>query len=425
MPSWADRLVPAAPSADAETLRRARLTVLLSAVLIGTALTYAVFYGAVVRFPAGAVLTGGGGAGAAAALAVFGARSSFRALGHTLTCVFYAVLVGLVSQTGGLPSPVTPWLAMPPMFAALLLGRRGAAGWAALGVLTIVALYAATIAGARFPVGYAAAWATPVTFASYAGLVGCSAVLLFVFEDIRAAAQARAEAASAALARMAYHDALTGLSNRARFLERLGAALARARAAGDPARVAVLLLDLDGFKGVNDSLGHAAGDTVLAEVAARLLNATRGCDTVARLGGDEFAVLLEVAREDAAAVVVAERILAALAAPFVLDGRQARVGASVGIARSAAGADARAGSDAAVDVGTAGDAQAPRGDVAAVMRAADVAMYRAKALGKGRWVWFEAEMEGAPLQAPAAPVAPLDLRGGPFPGPFGAASPAC
>ena len=215
------------------------------------------------------------------------------------------------------------------------------------------------------------------------------------------------------------------MSNRARFLERLGAALARARAAGDPARVAVLLLDLDGFKGVNDSLGHAAGDAVLAEVAARLLNATRGCDTVARLGGDEFAVLLEVAREDAAAAVVAERILAALAAPFVLDGRQARVGASVGIARSAAGADACAGSDLAVDVGTAGDAQAPRGDVAAVMRAADVAMYRAKALGKGRWVRFEAGMEGAPLQAPAAPVAPLDLRGGPCTGPFGAASPAC
>jgi diguanylate cyclase (GGDEF)-like protein/PAS domain S-box-containing protein len=220
-------------------------------------------------------------------------------------------------------------------------------------------------------------------------LLGEPAVRGYVFNtrDVTERAELEAE-----LTRQAYHDALTGLPNRVRFGERLAAALARARADGDPGRVAVLVLDLDGFKTVNDSLGHAHGDRLLIEVAARLLNATRGCDTVARLGGDEFAVLLEQVREDADAAAVAERVIAALRPAFVVDGRHAFVGTSVGIAR---GAGAR---------GPAGAAAASDDPVATVLRDADAAMYQAKAQGKGRWALFEPAMH-------TAAVARLALEG--------------
>ena len=179
-----------------------------------------------------------------------------------------------------------------------------------------------------------------------------------------------------AFAHQARHDPLTGLANRVRLHERIAHAL------GGPApeRVSVLVLDLDGFKRVNDSLGHAAGDALLVQVAARLLGSTRGSDTVARLGGDEFAVLLENTRGPDDSMQVAERILQALRVPFVLDGADAVVGTSVGIARAA--------TDGAVTPGA--DADAARVD--ALLRDADLAMYRAKAAGKGRYMFFEPVM---------------------------------
>ncbi len=160
-----------------------------------------------------------------------------------------------------------------------------------------------------------------------------------------------------ALAHQAYHDPLTGLANRARFDERLERALAGPRAAD----VAILMVDLDDFKLVNDRLGHAAGDRVLVAVAERLLDATRGCDTVARLGGDEFTVLLENVGTTADAEVAARRIVQSLAAPFDVDGVAARVGASVGIARPGPGV----------------------ADAPSMLRRADAAMYHVKARGKG------------------------------------------
>ena len=170
----------------------------------------------------------------------------------------------------------------------------------------------------------------------------------------------------------AFHDSLTGLPNRALFLDRLELAHARARRSGLP--IAVLFMDLDAFKNVNDSLGHAAGDELLVLVAGRLRRCLRPADTAARFGGDEFAVLLEDLDAPAAAATVAQRVLDALRAPFLIQGQEVLVGASIGIASSA-----HPGSDD-------------------LLRNADLAMYRAKGLGKGRYQVFEPGMHVAVLE---------------------------
>ncbi|HLO65795.1 MAG TPA: diguanylate cyclase [Holophaga sp.] len=161
------------------------------------------------------------------------------------------------------------------------------------------------------------------------------------------------------MTRLAHYDQLTGLPNRALFMDRLGRFLARARRHETP--FAVLYMDLDAFKAVNDTLGHAAGDALLAEVGRRLQACVRESDTVARMGGDEFTVLLEDAanREDAGRV--AEQIVATISRPYAIQGAEVRVGISIGVAfHPLDGSD----SDA-------------------LLRAADAALYRAKDAGRG------------------------------------------
>jgi diguanylate cyclase (GGDEF)-like protein/PAS domain S-box-containing protein len=169
------------------------------------------------------------------------------------------------------------------------------------------------------------------------------------------------------LRHQAFHDVLTGLPNRALFADRVEHALVRAQRAEET--IAVLLIDLDDFKSINDSLGHATGDQLLVEVAARLDASMRGADTVARLGGDEFAVILEDHKSAAGAERAADRILSAFAIPVELGERSFPIAASVGIARAQRGA-------------TATD----------LLRDADVAMYVAKGLGKNRHVAFAPSM---------------------------------
>jgi diguanylate cyclase (GGDEF)-like protein len=167
----------------------------------------------------------------------------------------------------------------------------------------------------------------------------------------------------------ALHDALTGLPNRTLFLDRLEQSLRRARRRGPGSGAAVLFLDLDRFKVVNDSLGHQAGDQLLQAVALRLDAALRPGDTVARMGGDEFTVLLEDTTDAREATVVAERVLSTLAAPFTVAGRELFLSGSIGI--SLGGTDV---------------------DPKELIRDADVAMYRAKAGGKARHAVFDAQM---------------------------------
>lgn len=167
----------------------------------------------------------------------------------------------------------------------------------------------------------------------------------------------------------ASHDPLTGLPNRRMFEEVLGKAIARSGRSGAP--LAVLFVDLDGFKGVNDTMGHAAGDRVLTATARRLAAAVRPGDVVARLGGDEFAVLCEDVGSGGNASNIAERIVRAMGVPFPVGGRGAEISASVGVALSFDGVEE------------------PR----ALVHRADEAMYVAKEQGKARFVVAGAGVE--------------------------------
>jgi len=177
----------------------------------------------------------------------------------------------------------------------------------------------------------------------------------------------------ARLAHQAFHDALTGLPNRALFLDRLEHALARGRRDGG-SPCAVLFLDLDRFKQVNDSLGHAAGDQLLVAVTTALCACLRDTDTLARFGGDEFALLLEEVGDLNGALRVADRLIAALAPALPVAGREIVVSTSVGLALSAG----------------------PEDTPADLLRFADVALYRAKESGRGRCeVFYPGMGEGA------------------------------
>jgi diguanylate cyclase (GGDEF)-like protein/PAS domain S-box-containing protein len=168
----------------------------------------------------------------------------------------------------------------------------------------------------------------------------------------------------------ALHDPLTGLPNRALFMDRLEQALERAKRRPDKL-FAVLFLDVDRFKAINDARGHAAGDELLRALAGRLQACLRGVDTVARLGGDEFAFLIEEVEGPADATRAASRILADVAAPFNIGGRDERATSSVGI--------------------TLGPRHYEH--AADMLRDADVAMYRAKAQGRGRQQVFDRSMQ--------------------------------
>ena len=188
--------------------------------------------------------------------------------------------------------------------------------------------------------------------------------------------------AEARIAHIARHDALTGLPNRILFHDRLDQAVAQARR-GQGA--ALLYLDLDRFKEVNDTLGHPVGDALLREVATRLQAVLREGDTLARLGGDEFAVIQLGLEQPQDASRLAQRLVEAISQPFILDGRQVVVGTSIGIALAP------------------GDGL----EADQLVKGADMALYRAKSEARGRWRYFEPAMDANLRQRRALE---MDLR---------------
>jgi diguanylate cyclase (GGDEF)-like protein/PAS domain S-box-containing protein len=167
---------------------------------------------------------------------------------------------------------------------------------------------------------------------------------------------------------LAHYDELTGLANRSMFSQSLSHAIAKAQRNGR--ELAVLFIDLDRFKNINDTLGHGAGDSVLKEVAERLHGCLRESDTVGRLSGDEFVVLLEEMPQSMHCTEVAQKILAAIARPFALDTQEFHLTASIGISTYPADSE----------------------DLQGLLKNADVAMYRAKELGKNNFQFYSAQM---------------------------------
>lgn len=236
-----------------------------------------------------------------------------------------------------------------------------------LAVLTLAILVApATLVVQLLDGSVLDAWPVAVGSAAMSLLVvGRMAV---VIRDITTANDER-ERVQNELAHQAAHDSLTGLPNRAQAMGLIHGALSRAQRSGDI--VGLLFLDLDGFKAINDTLGHAAGDEVLRTVARRLEVGVRGGDVAARLGGDEFVVLLEPLDQMASAVEVAERLVVEVSAPIILvDDRQVAVGASIGVALSQDGIT----------------------DPDRLLHEADVAVYRAKTKGRGRTEVFDRQL---------------------------------
>jgi len=177
--------------------------------------------------------------------------------------------------------------------------------------------------------------------------------------------------AAARIAHLAYHDSLTGLPNRAVFTDHIARSVGKAADQDQP--LAVLCIDLDGFKTVNDLHGHPAGDELLIEVAQRLRSVTRGNELVSRLGGDEFAIVQEGGTQPGHADLLSERIIASLRAPFEVGGQSVRISASIGVAVFP------------VDAATAAN----------LIKNADMALYRAKGEGRGLTRFYEAAMDEA------------------------------
>lgn len=201
-----------------------------------------------------------------------------------------------------------------------------------------------------------------------AGLLLTAGLLAFLLRRLRAATRQLQQSQTAAQY-LAFHDTLTGLPNRALFEDRLRRALSALRR--DNSRMALLYLDLDRFKTVNDTLGHPVGDELVRQTAARLEKAVREIDTVARVGGDEFAIIITGLRDGEAVEELCRRLLKQIGQPFDVAGNQIFIGASIGVA-------------IAPEAGSEG---------ADLLRKADIALYEAKKDGRGRYQVFAGDMD--------------------------------
>ncbi len=305
------------------------------------------------------------------------------------------VIVACLSVIGGIAAPLVHWVGVVPMLAVLLCGRRGAIAWAGIAISMVVGLIGADAlhldlgnAGIFENETRSALWAYKFIDVSSWCVMFLAVSLLY--EHIRVTQTAVVASKNQALEeevrqramaeerthRLAYYDELTGLPNRSSFQQALQRAMAHAERNRTP--MAIMLLDLDGFKAVNDTRGHALGDELLVEVARRLKCCTRPADqvtrgkddAVSRLGGDEFTILIESLGQRREAATVAARVLDVMREPFMVGGQEIYISASIGIALHPGPADS----------------------IDALLRSADMAMYHAKENGKNSLCFFEESM---------------------------------
>ncbi len=305
------------------------------------------------------------------------------------------VIVACLSVIGGIEAPLVHWVGVVPMLAVLLCGRLAAVAWAGVATLSVVGLILADASG--FDLGDAGAFEGEARFALWfyklIDTTSWSVMFLAVsllYEHIRITQTAVVASKNDALEReikqrtiaeertmrLAFYDELTGLPNRSSFHRNLAQAMAETDR--DGSTVAIMLLDLDGFKAVNDTQGHVFGDELLVEVASRLKACTRASDdvsrasegVVSRLGGDEFTILIRSLDERRQAAHVASRVLEVLREPFLIGGQEVYISASIGIALHPGPADS----------------------IDELLRSADMAMYHAKERGKNSFCFFEESM---------------------------------
>jgi diguanylate cyclase (GGDEF)-like protein len=314
-----------------------------------------------------------------------------------MTAVFWLV--------GGVRAPVLHWCALLPMLAVLMGGRRSAWIWGGAAALLLAGFAGIELADVPLPrhleesaIAGERMWIQRVVdVGSWVGILFAVSLIYERQKDRQTADLGHANEeltreiaqrrdAEARTHRLAYYDGLTQLPNRQLFQERLEAAVAQAEQ--DDRMVAVMFLDLDGFKEVNDTFGHRLGDTLLQGVAERLAACVRNSDAVflgregedarsnpsdpmvSRLGGDEFTVLLGRLRSEQEAALVARRILGAVERPFSVDGQEIHISTSIGIALYP------------------GEVE----DVSALLKSADLAMYAAKQRGKNNYQFFRESM---------------------------------
>jgi diguanylate cyclase (GGDEF)-like protein len=313
-------------------------------------------------------------------------RSIRIAANWTLASAFLVLLIQSW-KLGGVSSLAYPWLASLPVAAMLLRGVKGGTAWTVIAVAGIVGIGLADVADwlPNGPaLGVTAETATTVTIASLALALGALAWLAEsradeLMEDLQQQKEM--------FERRAVRDWLTGLANRSLLTECLVQSWERARRHGP--RGALLFIDLNDFKLVNDQYGHAAGDQVLREVALRLQDTIRASDLVGRIGGDEFALIVEGAESQNDVAVLAEKVARSVEAPIDLEGAVVNVGASIGIAFYP-DRDCHFGERITLPSIRA-NLSAPHGEVdhesvRRLLEKADTAMYTAKRKGLRFWI---------------------------------------
>lgn len=369
-----DRLIPETLKQDFDTFYKARIlvSILLIYLAIVTlmelwmlAVADLVTMGRWLVLGIGALLQ----AGYAIALSLLYWRSWYNIAAHiTIGMTMIGISGGIAVSGGPLSAPSMPMIILPIVMAFVLVGKQGGLLWALLSLLVHTAFFIALLSGMDFmqaltpvmmPAQHLAHW-----LIIYSALIG----LMLVVDTLNSRLRIERDDEKRKFEHLATHDPLTNLANRLQFDQSLNKALYRTRRSGKP--TGLIVIDLDDFKPVNDTLGHDAGDIVLQEISHRLQRSVRATDTVARLGGDEFGIVLEDLPDSGKAEAIADKLCKLLARPVRQLPDRPQISSSIGIALFPDHAH----------------------DKEALLKNADLAMYQAKQ-HKNQWCLFNPGMK--------------------------------